>query len=212
MSLTLLLVRHGQTDFSLANRFCGSIDPPLNATGLSMADAIGARYGVAGLAAIYASPKLRTRQTAAPTAAAAGLEVQLDEGLREIAYGEWEGRPEKEVEQSEPERFHAWAEHPGRISPPGGETAVEIAARALPAIERIRAAHSDGKVLVVSHKATIRVLVCALIGIDVDLFRARVAQPVGAVSAISFKKSGPLLERLGDTSHLPPELLALDGT
>jgi probable phosphoglycerate mutase len=212
MSLTLLLVRHGQTDFSLANKFCGSIDPPLNQTGLAMADALGARYGHAGLAAIFASPKLRTRQTAAPTAAAAGLEVQLDEGLREIAYGEWEGRPEAEVEKAEPERFHAWAEHPGKVSPPGGETAVEIAARALQAIERIRALHSDGKVLVVSHKATIRVLICALLGVDVDLFRARIAQPVGAVSSVTFKKSGPLLERLGDTSHLPPDLLGLDGT
>jgi broad specificity phosphatase PhoE len=212
MSLTLLLVRHGQTDYSLANKFCGSIDPPLNATGLAMADALGARYGRSGLAAIWASPKLRTRQTAAPAASLAGLPVQLDEGLREIAYGEWEGRAEAVVEQAEPERFGAWAAHPGQVSPPGGENAREIAARALQAVERIRALHSDGKILVVSHKATIRVLLCALLGIDVDLFRARIAQPVGAVSAVTFKKSGPLLEKLGDVSHLPPELLALDGT
>jgi probable phosphoglycerate mutase len=212
MALTLLMVRHGQTDFSLGNRFCGSIDPPLNATGLAMADAIGARYGRAGLTAIFASPLLRTRQTAAPTASISGLEVQLDDGLREIAYGEWEGRSESEVEEEQPERFHAWAEHPGLVSPPGGENAVEIAARAMQAVERIRAAHSDGKILVVSHKATIRVLLCALLGIDVDLFRARVAQPVGAVSAVTFKKSGPMLERHGDVSHLPSELLGLDGT
>src|SRR5207302_11515346 len=124
-------------------------------TGLAMAAAIARAYGKLGLTAIYASPKLRTRQTPAPTAAIAGLEVQLDEGLREIAYGEWEGRPEEEVERTEPERFHAWAAHPGKVSPPGGETAADIAARALPAIERIRARHSDGKVLVVSHKATL---------------------------------------------------------
>ncbi len=212
MSLSLLFVRPGQTDFSLGTRFCGSIDPPLNATGLAMADALAARYGAAGLAAIWASPKLRTRQTAAPTAAAAALEVQLDEGLREIAYGEWEGRPEEEVAKVEPERFHAWADHPGKVAPPGGENAVEIAERALAAVDRIRARHADGKVLVVSHKATIRVLLCALLGIDVDLFRARIAQPVGAVSCVTFKKAGPLLERLGDVSHLPPSLLALDGT
>jgi probable phosphoglycerate mutase len=212
MSLTLLMVRHGQTDYSLGNKFCGAIDPPLNDTGLAMAEALAASYGSAGLTAIYASPKLRTRQTAAPTATIAGLEVQLDEGLREIAYGEWEGLSEAEVEKSDGQRFHAWAAHPGQVAPPGGENAVEIAARAMQAVERIRAHHSDGKILLVSHKATLRVLVCALLGIDVDLFRARIAQPVGAVSAVTFKKSGPLLERLGDVSHLPPGLLALEGT
>jgi probable phosphoglycerate mutase len=212
MSLTLYFVRHGQTDFSLGNRFCGSIDPPLNAAGLAMAEALGARYGHEGFSAIFASPMLRTRQTAAPTAAAAGLEVQLLDGLREIAYGEWEGRPEEEVERSEPERFHAWASHPGQVSPPGGETAVEIAARATAAIAHIRSRMSEGKALVVSHKATIRVLICALLGIDVDLFRARIAQRVGAVSVVTFKPAGPLLERLGDVSHLPADLLSVDGT
>jgi probable phosphoglycerate mutase len=212
MSLTLLLLRHGQTDYSLANRFCGSTDAPLNSTGLAMAEALGARYGSAGLAAIYASPMLRTRQTAAPTATAAGLEVHTDDGLREIAYGEWEGRPEAEVEQADPERFAAWAQHPGRVSPPGGESGADIAARAMPAIERIRAQHGNGNVLVVSHKATLRVILCSLLGIDVDLFRARIAQPVGSIAAVTFKKSGPLLERLGDTSHLPAALLAGDGT
>jgi probable phosphoglycerate mutase len=98
------------------------------------------------------------------------------------------------------------------VSPPGGETAAEISARAMQAVAHIRAHHSDGKILVVSHKATIRVLLCALLGIDVDLFRARIAQPVGAVSAVTFKKSGAMLEKHGDVSHLPPELLALDGT
>jgi probable phosphoglycerate mutase len=209
--LSLYLVRHGQTDFSRQNRFCGSIDPPLNAIGLAMADALAARYGDAGLSAIYASPLLRTRQTAAPIAARAGLAVQIEEGLREIAYGDWEGRPEEEIEREAPERFHAWAAHPAQVAPPGGETGYEIAARALAAVESIRRRH-DGKVLVVSHKATLRVLLCALFGVDVDLFRVRVAQKVAAISIVDFKSTGPLLQVLGDTSHLPAELLGLEGT
>ena len=75
--LSLYLVRHGQTDYSLRNQFCGSIDPPLNATGMRMADALAARYGAVEWAGIYASPRLRTRQTAAPTAKLAGLEVGI---------------------------------------------------------------------------------------------------------------------------------------
>jgi probable phosphoglycerate mutase len=212
-TLSLYLVRHGQTDASRANRFCGRIDPPLNATGVAMADALAARYGSEGFAEIVASPLERARQTAAPTARAAGLDVTLDEGLVEIAYGEWDGRAEADVERDDAARFHAWAAHPGRVAPPGGETGAEIATRALAAIERIRARHAGGgKVLVVSHKATLRVLVCALLGIDVDGFRARIAQKVCAVSIVDFKPTGPLLQVLGDTSHLPPALLAGDGT
>lgn len=211
--LSLYLVRHGQTDASLHNRFSGRIDAPLNATGLAMADALGARYGTEGFVEIVSSPLLRARQTAAPTARIAGLPVVTDDGLVEIAYGEWDGRPEAEVERDDAARFHAWSTHPGRVAPPGGESGDQIAARALGAVERIRARHAGGgKVLVVSHKATLRVLVCALLGIDVDGFRARIAQKVCAVSIIDFKATGPLLQVLGDTSHLPPALLAGDGT
>ncbi|HZS41704.1 MAG TPA: histidine phosphatase family protein [Polyangia bacterium] len=210
--LSAYFVRHGQTDYSLANRFCGAVDAPLNATGLAMAEAIAARYGDEKWAAIYASPLTRARDTAAPTARAAGMQIAVEDGLREIAYGEWEGRPEAEVERDDGERFHAWAAHPARVAPPGGETAVAIAARAMAALDAIRARHADGKVLIVSHKATLRILFCALLGIDVDLFRSRIAQKVAAVSIVDFKKTGPLLQVLGDVSHLPPELLAGDGT
>src|SRR3954463_16075144 len=99
--LSLHLVRHGQTDASLNNRFCGRINPPLNATGLAMADALAARYGKhedGRFAEIVASPLVRAQQTAAPTARAAGLTVTSDEGLVEIAYGEWDGRTEADVE------------------------------------------------------------------------------------------------------------------
>lgn len=211
--LSLYLVRHGQTDASLHNRFCGRLDPPLNGTGQAMAEALAVRYGDFGFAEIVASPLARAQQTAAPTARRAGLSVTLDDGLLEIDYGEWDGRGESEVERDDAARFHQWSTHPGRVGPPGGESGAVIAARALPAIERIRARHPDGgKVLVVSHKATLRVILCALLGLDVDLFRARIAQKVCAVSVIDWKRSGPLLQVLGDTSHLPPALQAGDGT
>jgi probable phosphoglycerate mutase len=211
--LSLYLVRHGQTDASLGNRFCGRIDPPLNATGVAMAEALAARYGREGFVEVAVSPLARALKTAEPTARLAGLPLTVDDDLVEIAYGDWEGRAEADVERDDHERFAAWAAHPGRVAPPGGETGAEIARRALAAVERIRARHpAGGKVLVVSHKATLRVLVCALVGVDVDLFRARIAQKVCAISIIDFKPSGPLLQVLGDTSHLPPALLAGDGT
>ncbi len=210
--LTLYFVRHGQTDYSRRNAFCGSIDPPLTDEGRAMAEAVGARYGNEKWAAIYASPRLRAQQTAEPTAKRAGMKIFVEEGLREIDYGSWEGRPEKEVEAGDPDAFHNWAAHPGMVSPPGGENANEIAGRAMRALDIIRGRHSDGKVMVFSHKATLRIIACSLLGIDVDLFRSRIAQPVASITAFEFKKSGPRLIKLGDVSHLPAELAALDGT
>src|SRR5579872_7144566 len=97
--LTLHFARHGQTDHSRENRFCGTTDAPLNEVGMKMAEALATRYRPGELTAIYASPLLRTRQTAEAVARRTGLGVTVLDGLREIAYGDWEGQPEKEVEK-----------------------------------------------------------------------------------------------------------------
>lgn len=210
--LELYLIRHGQTDFSRENRFCGSIDPPLNEVGLRMAEAFGAGYAGKRWEAIYCSPRTRARQTAAPLAERAGIEPVIDEGLREIAYGDWEGMRHDEAQQRWPEAYAYWSADTASRGTPGGETAFHVAARAAPVIERIRREHAGGKVLIVSHKATIRILVCALLGMDVRLFRDRIGQPVAAVTRFEMKKWGPMLTMLGDVSHLPPELREIEGT
>ena len=88
-----------------------------------------------------------------------------------------------------------------------------MAARAALVIERLRMQHADGgRVLVVSHKATLRILTCALLGMDVRLFRDRIAQPVAAVTRFDLKPSGAMLVLLGDASHLPADLRDAEGT
>ena len=211
--LTLYLIRHGQTDCSRANRMCGAgIDSPLNDAGLAMAEALGESLAQQPWRAIYSSPLLRARQTAAPLAQRSGLAIEVVEGTQEIAYGAWDGRLEHEVEQSEPEAWANWQRDSGVFSPPGGENAYAVAARALPAIERIRAAHSDGPVVLFSHKAIIRVAICALMGIEVGEFRKRVDCTTGGATVFEFRPSGPLLHKLNDVSYLPPELRDAGGS
>lgn len=210
--LTLYLIRHGQTDCSRENRFCGSVDVPLNEHGKAMAEALAGAFAGESWQAIYASPLLRARQTAEPLAQRLGMAVQIEPGLREIAYGAWDGHLEAEIEQMHPREFAAWSDDPGHVAPPGGETAPQIAERALAALYDIRARYPSGRVLAVAHKATIRILVCALLGIDVGLFRKRIAQEVGAATVFAFKDTGPLLQALNDLSHLPPELRHAAGT
>jgi probable phosphoglycerate mutase len=206
-ALTLFLVRHGQTECSRENRFCGSgLDVPLLPVGEEMAHALAERYESLRWEAVYSSPARRARQTAEPLARRAGLDVRIDESLREIAYGEWEGLLEHEVRALSPRAFADWLRDPGRFAPPGGESGADIAVRSLAAVDAIRERHRGGNVMAVSHKATIRVLVCALLGLDVGLYRARIGQPVCAVTIFEFREGGPLMRAMGDTSHLPARL------
>jgi alpha-ribazole phosphatase len=200
--LTLHLVRHGDTSHAAEGYFAGDIDPPLTEHGRAQAEAVARVAAGLDLAAVYVSPKLRARQTAEPLLKACRLDPIVDDGLREIAYGAWEGRKETDIKQAEPEAFAAWTADPALVAPPGGETAFAIAARALPVVLRARREHPNGHVLFVSHKATIRVLVCALLGVPLGRFRDRVACPTASLTTFEFGERGGMLMRLADTSHL----------
>jgi probable phosphoglycerate mutase len=201
--LTLHLVRHGDTLQAAEGYFAGDIDPPLTDHGRAQADAVGRVAGTLNLAAVYVSPKLRARQTAEPTLRACGLEPVVEDGLREIAYGAWEGRKESEIKASDPEAYNAWSQDPALVSPPGGESAFSIAARALPCLVRARREHPNGHVMFVSHKATVRVIVCALLGVPLGRFRDRVACPTASITTFEFGERGAMLMKLADVSHLP---------
>ncbi len=101
---------------------------------------------------------------------------------------------------------------PAWYAPTGGEKAVTIASRAMQVIEEIRHLYSSGNVLIVTHKATIRIILCSLLGIDVGRFRYRWGCPVGSLSVIEFTNHGPLLQTLADRNHLDQELRALPGS
>ena len=206
------MVRHGQTAASRENRFSGSLDPPLTQVGEAMAEAFARAYAPLTWDAIYASPMLRTRQTAEALSRRTGVEVTVDEGLKEIGYGEWEGLRQDEVRTRWPDAFEYWASDVASRGTPGGETAFHVAARAMRVVEAIRSRHERGNVMLVSHKATLRVITCALLGLDVRLFRERLAQPVAAVTMFVVANGTAQLAFLSDRSHLSEELKNQEGT
>jgi alpha-ribazole phosphatase len=206
------MVRHGQTAFSRENRFTGTSDPPLTPIGHAMADAFAQRYASLTWEAIYVSPLLRTRQTADALSRLTGVPLTLEDGLKEMAYGEWEGLTHEEVKRQWPDAFEYWAADVASRGTPGGETAFQVAARAMRVVEAIRSRHQRGNVLLVSHKATLRIITCALLGLDVRLFRERIAQPVGALTMFAVTEKAALLTTLGDRSHLSQELQHQEGT
>jgi broad specificity phosphatase PhoE len=212
VSLTLYLLRHGQTAFSRANAFCGALDPELTDEGQEMAQAFANAYQSLSWAGVFVSPMQRTRATAQPLCDAAATPMQLRDGLKEINYGQWEGQSPTEVDRDHHDDYIRWTADPAWYPPTGGEAAIAIANRSLAVIEEIKHHHSTGNVLLVSHKATIRIMLCSLLGIDVGRFRFRLGCPVGSVSVVEFGSHGPLVKAIADRTHLNERLRSLPGT
>jgi broad specificity phosphatase PhoE len=213
MSLFIYLLRHGQTSLSRDDTFCGSgLDPELTAEGQKMAKAFADCYEGTQWQSIYTSSLKRTISTAQPLCERTGMTSVPRPELNEIAYGRWEGQTKSKVDQDFHDDYIRWLADPGWHPPTGGELAVAIARRGMKLVEDIKGTVSDGNVLVVSHKATIRIILCALLGVDVGRFRYRFACHVGSVSCVEFTNEGPLLHALADRSHFTDDLKSLPGT
>lgn len=212
MSLKLFLLRHGETEYSQRGAFCGSTDPELTQAGRDMAQVFAETYRGLLWEAVYVSPMRRTIATAKPLCDAIGQPMQIRDGLREIAYGQWENREQAEVKLHHEQDYIRWLTEPAWNPPTDGETGVQVASRAMPVITEIETTYTSGNVLVVSHKATIRIILCSLLGIDLGRYRDRIDAPAASLSIISFDEHGPMLEKLGDRSYMPDHLRAREGT
>lgn len=206
MSLTLYFLRHGETTYSRTGSYCGVLDPQLTPEGQEMAKAFANVYKSIPWSAIYVSPMKRTIATAQPLCEATGLQMQLKDGLKEMNFGRWESQTPEWVRQHHLDDYINWMTEPAWNPPTEGETAVEVASRALLVISEIEAQYTNGSVLVVSHKTTIRIILCNLLGIDLGRYRDRIAMPAASLSVVKFDVHGPLLLRLGDRSYMSEEL------
>ncbi len=212
MSLKLYLLRHGETTYSQTGAYCGEVDAELTAEGQLMAQAFADAYKSIEWADVFVSPMKRAIATAKPLCDTLGLPMQIREGLREISYGAWEDKDLDYVKQHYEQDYIRWMTEPAWNPPTGGETAVQIANRAMAVIAEIEAKHKDGNVLIVSHKATIRIIICSLLGMDIGRYRDRVNAMAASVSVIKFATYGPMLEILGDRHYMPLALQNRAGT
>jgi broad specificity phosphatase PhoE len=204
-STRLFLIRHGTTQLSAEDRFAGATDVALSAEGREQARRLGERLAGERFAALYASPLGRTLETARILARPHGLEPVAVEGLREIDHGRWEGLRRSEVEQRFHDEYQAWEEDPYTFAPQGGESGVSVVARALPVLRDIVVRHPGEQMLVVSHKATLRLAISVLLGFDPRGYRDRLDQLPCCLNIVEFK--GPVRARLllfNDVSHYEP--------
>ena len=203
MSVTrIFLIRHGATMLTAEDRFAGATDVPLSDEGRGQASRLAERLSLIPVDAVYASPLGRTMETASILAAPHRAKVEARDGLREISHGHWEQLTRKEVEDAYPDEAEAWEEDPFTFAPVGGESGLAVTARALPALIDIVRHHQGKPVIVVSHKATIRLLLSSLLGFDPRRYRDNLDQDPAALNIVDFKD--PVRARLmlfNDTSH-----------
>jgi broad specificity phosphatase PhoE len=203
MSITrLLLVRHGATMATEEGRFSGSSGAELSEEGRRQATRLSERLAPQRLTAIYTSPLSRAMDTARIVAGHCGLDLGVRDELREISHGRWEGLKREDVERQYPDEYRAWEADPFTFAPAGGESGVSVLARALPVVREVVTGHPGGCVLVVSHKATLRLILSSLLGFDARGYRDRLDQSPACLNVVDFRD--PVRARLmlfNDTSH-----------
>jgi probable phosphoglycerate mutase len=202
MATRLFLVRHGATVLSAEDRYAGSVDVALSDEGQSQARALGARLAGESLAAVYASPMSRAQDTASLIVAGRRLGVMTVPDLRETDHGHWEGKTRDEIRAGFPDEYARWERDPFTFAPSGGETGLQVLARALPAFLAIVGRHPDSSVLVVSHKATIRLVVGALLGVELRGYRDRLDMSPCGLNILDLKSGAEArLVLFNDVSH-----------
>jgi broad specificity phosphatase PhoE len=155
---TLVVVRHGQTDWNLEERFQGQLDIPLNAVGRGQAETLKRQLGNIRFDAAYSSPLRRAYETA--EIIAAGLPVQADARLAEIHHGAWQGKTKQDIADLWPDEWAEWNELPTQFTPPGAEPAGSVRSRVEDFLQKLEGT----LILCVSHGIIIQTLLSVLLG------------------------------------------------
>ncbi|MDQ1019855.1 bifunctional RNase H/acid phosphatase [Streptomyces afghaniensis] len=202
---TFVLLRHGETPLTPQKRFSGSggTDPALSDAGREQAERAAALLTRRGtIQAIVSSPLARTRETAGIVAARLGLDVSVDDGLRETDFGAWEGLTFAEVRERHPDDLNAWLASPDAEPTGGGESFAATATRIAATRDKLVAAYAGRTVLLVTHVTPIKTLVRLALGAPPEsLFRMELS--AASLSVVAYYADGNASVRLlNDTSHL----------
>ena len=209
MKTRVFLVRHGATVLSAEDRFAGATNVELSDLGREQAEALARRLAGQPIAAFYASPLDRTMETVRILAAPHGKSVEADAGFLEINHGVWEGLT-RQAETKFGDMYVRWEADPYNFAPLGGETGLTVTARAMPALLRAVAAHPGEIICVVSHKATIRLLLGAILGFDPRRYRDHLDLNPASLTILDFRDAmSARLTVFNDVAHYAPDGLAI---
>lgn len=201
--MRLFLVRHGETKWNREEVFRGRIDVELNERGIEQARLTARALAGVQLAAVYAGPLSRARETARIIAEPHELPVVIVEGLNDLDYGSWQGLSHQEVRERYPDVYRQWVSRPHTVRFEGGESLDEARRRAVAALEEIAARHRGQNVVAVSHRVINKVLLLAFLGLDNSHFW-EIKQDTCAINVIEFHPCRCVICRINDTCHIKP--------
>jgi len=198
----ILLVRHGETEWNLAEIFRGRIDIELNETGIKQAELLAEYLSKIKIDAIYSSPLKRALKTAEIIAAYHKLDVAITQRLIDFNYGEWQGLSHQQVKDKYKELYAAWINHPEQVKMPSGESLEDVSERAIGLINNVVTRYKETVVLV-SHRVVNKVLICALLGLDNSHFW-NIKQDTCGITAFTYEKDRFIITKHNDVSYLKP--------
>ncbi len=199
---TILLVRHGQTEWNRIERFRGRVDLELNSTGLIQAEKTAIRIqGHWKPEIAYSSPLKRALQTAQAIAKLTNIQVEATPDLVDIDYGEWQGLTPEEARLKWPAQLDAWFNHPELAQIPDGENLLKVQSRAMSKIKTAIKIHPNNTIIMVSHTVVNRLILMGVLGIGIEHFWQLRQEPC-AINVIEVKNDNFSLVSMNDCCHL----------
>ncbi|MGI6686150.1 MAG: alpha-ribazole phosphatase [Bacillota bacterium] len=169
--MTLLyLIRHGETEFNAKKACYGWIDCSLNQKGFQQAQKVAELLKDVSFDVVISSPLKRARETAAIVSKVSSEEIILDERLKELNFGSWEGKHYQRIEQEDPENWRIWINNWKEAAPPGGESFKDMYRRVEESIKDILEKYADESLLLVSHQGCLRTIICVLLNMGYEGF------------------------------------------
>lgn len=198
----IILARHGETEWNVEEIFRGRADIDLNETGLKQAELLAGYLSNLDITAIYSSPLKRAMNTAEMVTRHHRLNIISSPGLIDFNYGKWQGVTNREIEEKYPDLYAEWSSHPDRVTIPGGENLSDVRDRATSVIDEVIAG-CEGTAVLVSHRVVIKVLICALLGLDNSRFW-NIRQDNCGITTFSYENGLFILKEHNNTSFLKP--------
>ena len=197
----LVLVRHGETEWNRLGRYQGQSDIALNARGLAQAENLGKRLASEKIDAVYCSDLRRAKQTIRPLILGNKNKVTYSKELRELNFGDFEGKYFEEIKDSYIPLAQSWRDGNLEVTAPGGETLAQLGQRITCFADQISEKHSNETVLVVAHGGPLQMMICYLIDIDIQYWW-RFHLDTASLSVVDVRHEWNVLSLMNGTAHL----------
>jgi len=196
----IVVARHGETEWNVAEIFRGRIDIELNETGIRQAQLLAEYLSGASIEAVYSSPLKRALKTAEVIASHHRLDIKIAPGLIDLDYGKWQGLSHQEVKAQYKELYAEWTSRPDQVTIPEGESLNDVRERAAGVVDEVIAEY-EGTVILVSHRVVNKVLICALLELDNSHFW-NIRQDTCGITTFTYENKQFILTEHNNTSYL----------